>query len=1055
MRFNFSMNLGLMITILGGGFFQAAAQADIMAVRGAYENHLIVPPGVNPPVEESSSAAFFGGHFGPYAIPGSVETPQIPSNGTVMLTQSSFGQMVARDVPYPNFETELYNTALAMLYWEKAALADRESAAFVYKYFLYSRDSAEGYIEAQFSNIGDYWPGENGARRTRAWQAADLLLDALKYAPWNRELRWAVLDIYYDIAVADLAVAGDKLVEAYKISLELVAPPPGEFLISDEIEKLEEALDLYRTAIVAYFQLLDNPMGVDASPYTQENVPFGYYLFKEETPQRSLYSPLMKDGDGWKLPSEFGVGDTGTELFAGYKDLVMIFNAERDHATVAAELTRRYILRGMPASGSQLSDRDKAASLISTVQQQSYLEGAMLTGIFPEITGAMKSVDSDSGLLEAANSWRAKVSELNYLQAYLNGESNLLGFTDDFLALVQPPSGENTESYDYYVSYIKKAPEEGPLDVALEDLGIAESNYGNYRDRLDQLASQFQDKNETYDARLFEITGADPDEDPAGYATPFDNEGSELSLQWLSIEMAQKRIEANRQEIDSLQDQVEIEIWRRGQERGINDAIGTVYINYGNRQAKLTEEIGRINAAQTFANNIAQAFASQTASIGTDTSYKFSQGSWAYTANAFLQAGCEVKKAGLQADKERLGAQQSAEIQSLNDQLLDVNSKANIKTWLLRMNTLVIESEEAALSLEQEWGRLAGLLAEKEELERRKAESNEQLADRYCADPIHRLKKDSSIIRAEYTFQWAQYWMYLAVRALEYKWNKPFINDFLQKTYTANTLMGLRNANELHDMFLAMEEYDTENTITRKKDDSFTKFSFKRDFLGFHCSSSWDDCCTDPVTGEPATALEAFRSYLKQDALYIPPNPDRNINPLVTKTALRLTFSTVKENSVGVFFSPARWNEKIYSMRVKVFGAAPVGSPSAVGGYIRYGGTNFLRTANPGDIEPINPSMMVPEMRAYASKSWYKDGSTGAWRSRDYRSGAINVQLSSDPDAPTDSYEMDMFHEYSVANSEWILYIAVKNGEEWLLNLDDITDIEIHIKSRYNSRDKK
>lgn len=1046
MRLKPSKFLGICVICLSIASFQMTAQSDLMAVRGAFENSLSLPPAIN----KSAAVAIFCGHAGPYAIPSIGTVPTIPSGGSWVLEQSAFGQMVSIDVPYPNFEEDKYRAALAMLYWEYADVAEKDKAAFIYKYKLYGRDSAEGKIEAQFSDIGMYW---DATRRARAWEAAKLLLDALKYAPWNVKLRWAVLDIYYDIAVADLAAASEKLVEAYKISLGLVAPPPGEFLISDEIKKMEEALELYRTAIKAYFELLANPLGVDTTPYAEPGVPFGYYVFKNEVPKRSLYSPLMKDADGeWKLPSEFGQGDVGTEIFAGYKDLVMVFNAERDYATVAAELTRRYILRGMPATQTERSDMDKAADLISRVQQQSYLEGAVLTGIFPDLTGTTKGIDTNTGLLEAAYSWRAKVAELNYLQAYLNGESNLLGFTEDFLALVQPPQGSNTESYDYYASFIKNG-STGPLDVALEDLRKAQTDYDNYRDRLDQLAKEYHDRNETYDTRLFEITGAYPG--TAAYETPFENEGSLLSQQWLSIEIALKRIEANSQEIDNLQQQVEIEVWRRGQEYNINDAISSVYIEYGGKQAKLTMEIGIINSVQAFSNNMAQSVSQTKVNVGLNMGVSTSPGVAAYAVNAFLQAATEIGKGYLQAEKERLGAQQSADIQSLNDQLLDVNSKANIKTWLLRMNTLVIESQEAILSLEQEWGRLAGLFAEKEDLERRKAESQARTADMYFADPIHRSKKDSSIIRAEHTFLWAQHWMYLAARALEYKWNKPFIKVYLNKTYTKNTLLGLRNAAELGDLYLAMHNWDADNTIARQSDNSFTKFSFKRDFLGFYCASTGETCCMDPVSGAPATALDAFRSYLKQPTLHIPPNADPKVNPLRTKTALRLTFSTVKEDATGVFFSPARWNEKISSMRVKVFGGAPVGSPSRVGGYISYGGTNFLRTANPGAVEPISPSLIVPEMRAYASKSWYKDETTGMWQSRDTRSGAINVQVSSDPDSPDDAYEVEQFHEYSVANSEWVLYIALKDGDTWLLDLDTITDIEIHVKSKYNSRQNK
>lgn len=51
--------------------------------------------------------------------------------------------MVSCDIPYPDFENEALNTALAMLYWEKSSPEDRENAAFVYKVKMYDKGDAE------------------------------------------------------------------------------------------------------------------------------------------------------------------------------------------------------------------------------------------------------------------------------------------------------------------------------------------------------------------------------------------------------------------------------------------------------------------------------------------------------------------------------------------------------------------------------------------------------------------------------------------------------------------------------------------------------------------------------------------------------------------------------------------------------------------------------------------------------------------------------------------------------------------------------------------------
>jgi hypothetical protein len=1015
------------------------AHGEILTLHGAFENSLKVLPAENPPVEVSSSASFFSGHIGL-----SEET-----GGGIRLEQSAFGQMCAFNIGYPGFLEEALNTALGMLYVENATTPeDKENAAFIYKNHLYNR--ASGAIEAQFSNIADLW---DETRRQRAMDALAILQDAFKYDPLNRTFRWALLDIYYDIATADIAIAKEKMVQANMQSLGLVATPPGEFLITKEIDLMEEALELYRFAVSGYFNLLKDSMGIASSPYNEEAVPFGYYLFKTEVPNRPLLSPLMKDAEGnWVLPTEASGDDNEVQLFSGYKDIVLIFNVERDYAAAAAELARRYIMRGMLATETSPSDLDKAAALIGAVQQQSYLEYALFVEMFPEISEDMNAVDADSGMLEAVNSWRARVSELAYQQSYLNGESNLLGFTDDFLVLVQSqipgnPGVSYFDSYDFFAEYLdpNSLMADRPLRKALQDLETARTEYANYRDRSDQLFTEFTDRNSSFNTRLLEIVGVSYDH--PDYVRPFNNPAGLIYQQYKSVEMAQKRIEANRMEIQNINRQIEIEMWRRGEEERINDAIREVYIDYGDRQAELTELIGEINAEQAYQNNIADMIASTSGSLGYPggVGMTITGGLVSYGINANIQKDLENLKAGLEAEKEKMAALERAEVKALDDALLDVNSQAQIKTWLLRMCTLEVESLEATLSLAQEWGRVLGLLTEKEALERSKAECNGALTDRYFADPIHRSLKDKSIIRAEYSFLYAQRWMYFAVRALEYKWNQPFAQFYSpsQCIFTADTLLQIRNAEELEDMYNAMAAWDIQQTLSGRSDNGYKKFSIRQDFLGYE-GALGELNCTDPITGEWTTPEGAFRSYLKQDEVQLmgndPTNPLRGIN------AIKLSFSTVIGDPAANFFSRNRWNEKIKWMRIKVYGAHIDGTESFVEGYLTYGGTSFIRNATEGYVDPQNSDRIIDEMRAYDSRYWYYDNQLAQWRFKEAFGTSIpSIQVSNDPDVPLEVTQIDLFKEKSVATSEWTLYLPVSttNGVP-IMNMNAITDIEIH-----------
>jgi hypothetical protein len=88
--------------------------------------------------------------------------------------------------------------------------------------------------------------------------------------------------------------------------------------------------------------------------------------------------------------------------------------------------------------------------------------------------------------------------------------------------------------------------------------------------------------------------------------------------------------------MSNLQQEVQIELNRSAN-------VQNVTIKYGNKQASLTEKIGHINAAQAAANSLADA--------ANATSW---WGGGAHAVNAAVQAGGEVMKGRLEAEKERL-----------------------------------------------------------------------------------------------------------------------------------------------------------------------------------------------------------------------------------------------------------------------------------------------------------------------------------------------------------------------------------------------------------------
>ena len=953
----------------------------------------------------------------------------------------TFGQPFAPQIPYSNFVDDTLSRVRSELYFDKASTRKaKDVAAFRYKALLYKKEEvdAETYIRAQFDEIEDHW--DCSARR-QAHKAARSVAGALHFAPWNRELRRTLLDIFHDIAVADKAVARQRHAAFAETMLKM--PIPGESLIHQEISHLEQAVVLYRHALTDYMQVLHRSLGVvvaDVEGDTDlQDASFGYQLFRAEVPFRSPMSASFRNG-------------LGEPMVAGYKDAILLFELLREYLQVAAQLSKRYILRGEP------SDSIRAERLIGGALLATWLEGNSLLAILPEIDEPGEATGLSSGVREAVAGWRNSYSALGQVRRYLRGEANFLGFTDDTIVLTQSevPGGPNTQyfhTYDFLSKEIMDSPA-GPLKRAITDLNEARRDYDNFHHRSDQLAQQLHDRNEQYDSRLRDIVGVRPGEED--YDDPANNRGSLISQRLASIESARLRIEKNRQLIENNEQLVRIEIDLRGQVKGINDAISQVYLDFGSEQMELTRKIAQIREDQMNSSNKASVFGSWLGAVaGVVLAPVTSGASLSLTAasvggfisggiNASQQVGTNIEIGELQAMKERHAAQERAQIQVLQDDLLDANSQARIKTMLQEMSVLALDSREAAIALELEMEQLAALQLEKEDLERRKAESHEMLAARYFADPSHRLLSTASLLRSEYSFAEAQLWMFLTIRAAEYKWNQTFIHESDDGVVSMRALYVARNAHELERLFEALSDWDARLSITGRNDDAYKKLSFREDILGYKYGNSYPG-----PDGSPLDSTAAFQHYISDAEHYLGPKDPENLMPGFR--VLRLRFSTAFVPDSGGLFLRNRWLEKIEHLKVRLLGGAVEGIDSKVDGHLKYGGVSLIRNQSPGTQHPRDPTRWTGEYTAYSTRYWFYRN--GRWISKEAFDSAIEIQVSKDSDVPLSSYQINVFKEFSVAASEWTLFVAVENGEgQKLVDLENLTDIEFHIYLRWSVR---
>lgn len=884
---------------------------------------------------------------------------------------------------------------------------DKDLAAFRYKDLLYGSDNLKirSRVELMNTLYGD-------AERARAAYAESELAKGLVLSPNDTGLQDLMLDIYYDRAVAETVFSKDFLATAQKAhfgGLIGINPPVNGFEIDQEIAPYQQALSKQRAVLDGLLSLLGNDFGAPGNP------PLGYVMFRDRVPLRALMSPNYTNDLGELVPVS-----GNPVLFDGFKDAVLAFDQLRDYGQTAATVGRLLLARDNPASGGQAGDRDQVRQMIAGTLQYLYMHGHLVKDLF----STLPPPGDASGLAEAIAGWEGSLTDLEGLQQILAGDSNILGFAPDFMMYIQNFGTQSTpefHSFDIFRERLDPASASSVLKLAVDDLQAAQDSYLSFQGYEDQLASNFGVSSITYEDRLRDIVGVFPG-DPNYTDDPAANPGSELEQQYRSIQAARLKILKNQTEVQNVYRQVQIERERAS-------AAEEIYIRYGNERARIEEKLGEINAAQAGANQMASYF---------DPKNLVSGASIAIALNFGVQTSTELMKGQLNAQKEHLAAMESAELDG-------VESQATIKNLLLQLNTLAVDSMESALLLTQEANRLAGLYREKKDLERKLAERNQNLANRFFADPIHREITQTNMLRADISFKTAQKWLYFTVRALQYKHNIPFIFDYNQRHYTPNTIFKLRNAQELHDFYTAMDQFDQlKNLGDPERHDSF---SVREDFFGYVKTNRLGQALLypDPITGQQVSAVAAFRSRLHQlqDA----------------QGTIMLPFSTVRQKAGGFFFqgpsydvngnpipNTGRYLDKIRSISIRLPGQHTLGQ-SQISGNLTYGGTSFIRNPQVGIVDPERPDQIINEMTPYSTRVWFFDttGGLNRWNFKEaLKINGVPLDVVPDDGSTPSTGEIVEFKERSVAATGWVLEIPTISVGTLVLDIDELNDIEIH-----------
>jgi FG-GAP repeat len=921
------------------------------------------------------------------------------------------------------FAPAYLSTALKLLYYQDADNSpgyEKDLAAFRYKDLLYGLDTNG--IRPQFELITNFYgPPE----RARAQEAEDLVIQGLQAQPTEEDLQNTLLDIYYDRTVAETLYTRNLQVQAaaahYPTVLSGQPAPASGFVIDNEIPLYEQTLATNRYALETYFSLFTNGLGIADSP------PLGYQIFTNLEPTRGLMPATYLDTNGVPQP----VTTNGTELFSGYKDLTLLFDQLHDYGNTATTLGKLLVARA--GSG----DSAEASNVVSQAQQFLFLDGAFLRGMFATLPGT----NDPSGLAQSIQGWSDSLTALTTLSQNLVGGANLLGFSPDFLMYVYALPNENPgtfNSYDALRDYLDPNNANNgshPISVAVGALQGAETSYGAYRGYQDQLADQLANLNQGYSNRLRDIVGAFPG-DPLYGDNPTNNPGSLLDQQYEIIQQARLKILENQTAVSNLYESVRIEEIRAG-------AVSNAYINFGNTNASIDETIGHIQAAQAAANGVASTLGNLAQTGEEEGPVGAGISGTVGIANAVWQGVAEEWKGQLQADKDRNSALEQAQITGLN-------SAAAVKTMMLQMSTLLIQSEEAALQLQQAADQLSGLYREKQQLEQRIAQQSAGLASRYYADPVHRLVAQADMVSADTTFNYAQLWLFFMERALAYKWNTPLNHTYNGITWTEASLFKLRNASELTNMFNAMNDWDSllDATLAATQT-NVDYFSVRDDFFGYVPTNDLGQAVMypDPISGQSVDATQAFRDRLRTIENASDPN----------NSYIDLTFSTVRQipgkaffegpvfASDGTLISRGLCLDKIEWIKINLPGPHTFGG-SYLQGTLSYGGTSFIRDLLVGTYDPTRPDRLLNEMTAYSTRRWYYSPVEDTFTSEEAQTNSVSMQLSTQAGVVPSSTEIDVFNERSVATSGWNLTIPLTVAGTPVLLIDQLDDIEIWFK---------
>ncbi|ANW26967.1 hypothetical protein BA953_22825 [Vibrio coralliilyticus] len=929
--------------------------------------------------------------------------------------------------------------ALDSLYFSKSG---NEDAAFRYLDKLYRIDESTGqFVSTRFSLNGDFDFGSlfTAADRAKVGQAIAAFEAAYQAHPDQSILAHYILDAeLHEVTAAVMQAQG--LMDSARMQLIY---PQGN--VVDELNLNQDAFQLLEQAVTDYLVRIRSQSDVliALSQGRHQALPFAY---NPQSGEKTLYSSSQEG------------------FFKGFKDVRFIYGA-MEKASQALLRQARY----MAAYGYDHSERQTLMEKITLWQQDFAQKDAEIQALFEQ--GEPRFVESEvakeAGVDKDIRSAQTAALRLEQAKAWLRRDSNLLNLEDNALFIVN--NNPEFDSFDWFLKKLK-APL-GEIERLTNSYHAAKEKQNNISVSADAVAANFNLRSEQYQQKLFNLTGWTTKPCPSnqdvchtssniekGLLKP--EKGSLLYNQVSTIHAAKLNIDKMFSEYDDKLSAIDIEIDRMLLVSDVFNTKADLIIDYGEKQEQIAVKVAKLQAEAAKKKGKIGAFSGAlNAVVGAATGNSVSAMSGvtsmiSATAMASADASMANSIGALQGLSQRLAAEERAKLTLLDGDIASINSAALIENMWLDINRLEYDIALAQHNAQLEIQRYLGLLNDTLFTLQQQQSFNAGLAERYFADPIHSEALSQELLAAEKALLDTQRQLFYATNALEYKWMESF--EF-EGQRGRDVLFSLTSQRQLEGYLVALEDFDnTQNMGSTSVQQHTDVFSLKRDVMGYE--DIFDEYGAElavypnpnPEVGGKVTASEAFRYQLSQERSQRYPS------------YLDISFATNKNAGDTLLFrgpevlegakdnncliDTGTYMDKIESIAINIKNDSGASNKRALPATLYYGGVSLFRTRTVGKV--FDQGLLAEnEFLNFPVQFWNTTQEPYSYRN----SSKTSMMARVDQNVPLTFNTA--FQERSVAATNWRLKLAVGSESRPVLNLDQVTDIELVFKHRFADRD--